>query len=74
MLLRCILAPKYPLDWRHIQPGGLQGDTKDWSTSPNFNQWQEHQTAKAIPSPEARELIRSLIYEPPQGFKWYGTN
>ena len=53
------------VDWRHIQTGGLQGDTKDWSTSPNFIQWQEHQTAKAIPSPEARELIRSLIYEPP---------
>ncbi len=53
------------VDWRHIQTGGLQGDTKDWSTSPNFIQWQEHQSTKAIPSPEARELIRRLMYEPP---------
>jgi hypothetical protein len=35
--------------------------TKDWSTSPNFIQWQEHQTTKVIPSPETRELIRNLI-------------
>ncbi len=53
------------VDWRHIQTGGPQGDIKDWSTSPNFIQWQEHQTAKARPSPEAGELIRNLIYEPP---------
>jgi hypothetical protein len=53
------------VDWRHIQTGGPQGDTKDWSTSPNFIQWQEHQTVKATPSPEAGESIRSLIYEPP---------
>jgi hypothetical protein len=53
------------VDWRHIQTGGPQGDIKDWSTSPHFIQWQEHQTAKAPPSPEAGELIRNLIYEPP---------
>ena len=53
------------VDWRHIQMGGPQGDTKDWSTSPSFIQWQGQQTAKDIPPPEARELIRSLIYEPP---------
>ena len=52
------------VDWRHIQMGGPQGDTKDWSTSPSFIQWQEQQTTKAIPPPEAGELIRSLIYEP----------
>jgi hypothetical protein len=45
--------------------GGGQGDIKDWSTSPNFIQWQGHQTAKAPPSLEAGELIRNLIYEPP---------
>jgi hypothetical protein len=33
--------------------------------SPNSIRLQEYQTVKVIPSPEARELIRNLIYEPP---------
>ncbi len=53
------------VDWRHIQTEDPQGGTKDWSTSPSFIQWQEQQTTKVIPSPEAGELIKSLIYEPP---------
>ena len=52
------------VDWRHIQMGGPQEDTKDWSTSPSFIKWQEQQTTKAIPPPEAGALIRRLIYEP----------
>jgi len=53
------------VDWRHIQTGDPQGVTKDWSTSPSFVQWQGHQTVKVIPSPEARDLVKSLIHEPP---------
>jgi hypothetical protein len=45
--------------------GGPQGSTKDWSTSPRFAQWQGHQTTKVIPSLESRDLVKSLIYEPP---------
>jgi hypothetical protein len=52
------------VDWRHIQEGVPQGDVKDWSTSLEFTQWKEQQTAKDIPSQEVGELIRGLIYEP----------
>ena len=52
------------VDWRHIQEGDPQGDDKDWSTSPEFTQWQERQADKVIPSQEVGEFIRGLIYEP----------
>ena len=72
------------VDWRHIQTGGHQGSTKDWSTSPSFAQWQGYQMTKVILSPEARDLVRKSygrrnnssrgIHRHPQGFRRYGTN
>jgi ribonuclease HI len=53
------------VDWRHIQTECSQGTTKNWRTSPGFTQWQQQQSTKVTPAPEAGELVRSLIYEPP---------
>ena len=53
------------VDWRHIQTECSQGTTKNWRTSPDFTQWQQQQSTKVTPAPEAGELVRSLIYEPP---------
>jgi hypothetical protein len=53
------------VDWRHIQTECPRGGTEDWYISPSFIQWQEQQTTKVIPSSEVGELVKSLIYEPP---------